>query len=195
MTTHQSPNLESVKLARYGNVNAKQIIKKIKAPVVLCYSGMSGTGTATAIMLALVANNFRYPIGMFYVRKDFDVKYDYKRSIEFHNIHHPKTVFIFVDDHIGGGRTFDRCRKALQKDLPDTIYKQTWAKQLRDDDSKLIKWPAQKDFKPEITYACLRCFGLHKVSDAATWGIGSRKPLFQKEVEKQDWFKELGGIA
>lgn len=206
MANHQSPNQESEALWRFGNVIADQIIRTIDGPVVLVYSGMSGIGTATSLMLALEDNkNWKHPIGMLYVRKA--QQEPNKPACSWHNIALPNTTYIFVDDHIGGGNTFARCRKGLRETVRDMVYRngpnrdlppqpQKFSYLELDHEGKPVVWPPTKaDWKPEISYIAVRQHGLEKVEPPAPGcNIDThRKALFAAEVKKQKWYSEIGG--
>lgn len=204
MANHQSPNQESEALWRFGNVIADQIIRTIDGPVVLVYSGMSGIGTATSLMLALEDNKgWKHPIGMLYVRKK--AQEPNKPECSWHNIALPNTTYIFVDDHIGGGNTFARCRKGLREGVRDMVYRYGPNKDLPpngrtyhelDHTGKPVVWPEKKaDWKPEISYIAVRQHGLEAVKPPPNgYNIDPcRKVLFKDEVRKQKWYSEIGG--
>lgn len=120
-STHYSLGLSPAILDQWATSAAKSILTYIgsigSSHVVLCYAGMSGTSHAVALSLAL---NRLYgtsiTIGMVYVRKQYEKSYG--RPVEFSNVKEDAT-FIFVDDFIDTGSTFNTVSTGLSKRFPN----------------------------------------------------------------------------
>jgi len=101
---------------------AKHLIKKLKPKTgeqkkypVLVYTGMSGIGAATVLMMKLHGLDPDFKFGMMYVRKDHE---DSHGTMIEHNTESGdglKTVYVFVDDFICGGGTYARAMTAVYK--------------------------------------------------------------------------------
>lgn len=108
VNTHYSKCLNPALLSLWASTSAQQIEERLQpgeVPV-LCYRGMSGTGSATALSLALHYIGVQH--GMIYVRKDAEMKDCHGGRVEralpaLGMADQP--ILVFVDDFIGTGRT------------------------------------------------------------------------------------------
>lgn len=184
MATHQGPTQEWKQLSTYADKVSDQLIKQFKKPIVLCYTGMSGTALATATFIALNQKKFKYTIGMIFVRKEDEP------SNSGNKLHHHNgeliddAEYIFVDDQIGKGKTFKRVEDGIRQVMPSrppVCY---------EDDPKK-KWDAFR-FK----WMTLKCYGLHEILPKAEgqYGFGSYvtdrviKPLSNKHIYGNDFY-------
>lgn len=106
--THYSKCLNPALLSAWARSSAQQISDMLKPGEVpmLCYRGMSGTGSATALSLALY--NCRVEHGMIYVRKDVEMQDCHGSQVEraMPALGMSDTpILVFVDDFIGIGTT------------------------------------------------------------------------------------------
>lgn len=108
---------------------AEQVAKQMIDPMcgqmgfLLCYQGMSGVGTATALGLALEGRGAT--VGMVYVRKHNEQSHGSRTaevSIDklLDRIVH-RVELVFVDDFVCTGETFDRVRKITHAVLPSSL--------------------------------------------------------------------------
>lgn len=112
-TWHYSKAFATKLLAEWAVFSAKKVIKLFKTEKlngfypVFCYSGMSGISHATALSLAVAAQNPEFEFGMAYVRKDKEESHG--RPVEYNFPETSKKGYlVFVDDFISSGETMVR---------------------------------------------------------------------------------------
>lgn len=83
-----------------------------RATPVLCYTGMSGTATATALSLALHAQCPEFTFGMCYVRKANERSHGSMEELDWTGDKEPplshERIGVFVDDFVSCGNTLRR---------------------------------------------------------------------------------------
>lgn len=113
MGTHYSPSQDPQRLHTWCVAAATEIEVTIPdTPVILCYSGMSGIGMATALMMELTRRKVN--VGMIYVRKEKEDSHGGRVEVE--NVvtdRMDKAALIFVDDFISLGGTIRRVQQGI----------------------------------------------------------------------------------
>jgi hypothetical protein len=93
---------------------------------VFCYRGLSGTATATALMLSLTScRAFTSPYAMLYSRKESEqshgdelAEYTYIGQLPSGDM---TPEFVFVDDSVSSGATMAECGNAFQRHFSTTL--------------------------------------------------------------------------
>lgn len=116
MTTHYSKAQNPSNLYPWAREAARELIvwaEENNYCPILCYSGMSGISTATAISIALYIKKPSFSFGMVYVRKAEEESHG--NSTEYNIPYNTsKKVMVFVDDFVATGTTFERVKEAIE---------------------------------------------------------------------------------
>lgn len=128
--SHYSLAHSPVTLSKWCRVMAKHLAARYpegstRYPV-LCYRGLSGTATATALMMALTAcRAFTSPYAMLYARKEGEqshgdelCEYTYIGQLPSGDM---TPEFVFVDDSVSSGATMAECGNAFQRHFHTTL--------------------------------------------------------------------------
>lgn len=115
-STHYSFGQTPALMDNWARTTAKLVRKFAKSKksnkVVLCYTGMSGISHAVALSMALHRlRKSTLEVGMVYVRKEYEDSHG--RKVEVSTDLEPYDLFIFVDDFIANGTTFDKVQTGL----------------------------------------------------------------------------------
>lgn len=128
--SHYSLAHSPVSLSKWSRAIAKELAARYgegstRYPV-FCYRGLSGTATATALMLALNScRAFKSPYAMMYSRKETEESHgDALAEFTFIGQTPPAELtpeFVFVDDAISSGATMAECANAFQRHFQTTL--------------------------------------------------------------------------
>lgn len=119
MRTHYSYGLAPALLGEWARKMAATMRNRLSRNniiPVLCFRGMSGTTTATALSLALYAEGME--VGMMYVRKEDEDSHGAGVEVELPDVEADQRVLlIFVDDFVSSGQTFRDVRDKAEAKL------------------------------------------------------------------------------
>ena len=120
MYSHYSKAQSPKEMYSFAKKAAKALIEwadKNNYHPVLCYSGMSGIATATAISIALHNKRPSFEYGMIYVRKENEKSHGFRTEMANADC----GVLVFVDDFIDSGDTMKYVCAKVSECSPEVV--------------------------------------------------------------------------